>query len=112
VGLTEAQAKAAGHQVKVGKFPFSANSKASIVGSHEGFVKVVADAKHGELLGVHIIGPQATEMIAEAVVALELEATIEELMFTIHAHPRWRRRCWMALAAWRTWPSMFEPALL
>jgi dihydrolipoamide dehydrogenase len=87
VGLTEAQAKAAGHEVKVGKFPFSANSKASIVGSHEGFVKVVADAKHGELLGVHIIGPQATEMIAEAVVALELEATVEELMFTIHAHP-------------------------
>jgi dihydrolipoamide dehydrogenase len=87
VGLTEAQAKAAGHEVKVGKFPFSANSKASIVGSHEGFVKVVADAKYGELLGVHIIGPQATEMIAEAVVALELEATIEELMFTIHAHP-------------------------
>jgi len=87
VGLTEAQAKAAGHQVKVGKFPFSANSKASIVGSHEGFVKVVADAKHGEVLGVHIIGPQATELIAEAVVAMELEATIEELMFTIHAHP-------------------------
>jgi dihydrolipoamide dehydrogenase len=87
VGLTEAQAKAAGYEVKVGKFPFSANSKASIVGSHEGFVKVVADAKYGELLGVHIIGPQATEMIAEAVVALELEATIEELMFTIHAHP-------------------------
>jgi dihydrolipoamide dehydrogenase len=87
VGLTEAQAKAAGHEIKVGKFPFSANSKASIVGSHEGFVKVVADAKYGELLGVHIIGPQATEMIAEAVVALELEATIEELMFTIHAHP-------------------------
>ncbi len=87
VGLTEAQAKAAGHEVKVGKFPFSANSKASIVGSHEGFVKVVADAKHGELLGVHIIGPQATELIAESVVALELEANIEELMFTIHAHP-------------------------
>src|ERR1700744_3315990 len=87
VGLTEAQAKAQGHELKVGKFPFSANSKASIVGSHEGFVKVVADAKHGELLGVHIIGPQATEMIAESVVALELEATVEELMFTIHAHP-------------------------
>jgi dihydrolipoamide dehydrogenase len=87
VGLTEAQAKAAGHEVKVGKFPFSANSKASIVGSHEGFVKVVADARFGELLGVHIIGPQATEMIAESVVAMELEATIEELMFTIHAHP-------------------------
>jgi dihydrolipoamide dehydrogenase len=87
VGLTESQARAAGHEVKVGKFPFSANSKASIVGSHEGFVKVVANARHGELLGVHIIGPQATEMIAESVVALELEATIEELMFTIHAHP-------------------------
>jgi dihydrolipoamide dehydrogenase len=87
VGLTEAQAKEKGYAVKVGKFPFSANSKASIVGSHEGFVKVVADAKYGEVLGVHIIGPQATEMIAESVVALELEATIEELMFTIHAHP-------------------------
>jgi len=87
VGLTEAQAKAAGQEVKVGKFPFSANSKASIVGSHEGFIKVVADAKYGEVLGVHIIGPQATELVAEAVVAMQLEATIEELMFTIHAHP-------------------------
>lgn len=87
VGLTETQAKAQGHEVKVGKFPFSANSKASIVGSHEGFVKVVADSKYGELLGVHIIGPQATELVAEAVVAMELEATIEDLMFTIHAHP-------------------------
>jgi dihydrolipoamide dehydrogenase len=87
VGLTEAQAKAAGLEVKVGKFPFSANSKASIVGSHEGFIKVVADAKYGEVLGVHIIGPQATELVAEAVVAMQLEATVEELMFTIHAHP-------------------------
>src|ERR1700744_894932 len=87
VGLTEAQAKAQGHELKVGKFPFSANSKASIVGSHEGFVKVVADAKYGEVLGVHIIGPQATELIAEAVTAMELEATVNEMMFTIHAHP-------------------------
>ena len=87
VGLTEAQAKAAGLEVKIGKFPFSANSKASIVGSHEGFIKIVADAKYGEVIGVHIIGPQATELVAEAVVAMELEATIEELMFTIHAHP-------------------------
>jgi dihydrolipoamide dehydrogenase len=87
VGLTEAQAKAAGHEVKIGKFPFSANSKASIVGSHEGFIKIVADAKYGEVLGVHIIGPQATELVAEAVVAMQLEATVEELMFTIHAHP-------------------------
>jgi len=87
VGLTEAQAKEKGLQIKVGKFPFAGNSKASIVDSHEGFIKVVADAKYGEILGVHIIGPQATELIAEAVVAMELEATVEEMMFTIHAHP-------------------------
>jgi len=87
VGLTEAAARQAGRDVKIGKFPFTANSKASIVGSHEGFVKVVADAKYGEVLGVHIIGPQATEMVAEAVVALEMEATIDDLMFTIHPHP-------------------------
>jgi dihydrolipoamide dehydrogenase len=87
VGLTEAAAKEAGYQVKIGKFPFSANSKASIIHNHDGFIKVVADAKYGEVLGVHIIGPSATELIAECVVALELEATIDELMFTIHAHP-------------------------
>ena len=87
VGLTEAAAKERGYTVKVGKFPFSANSKASIVNAHEGFVKVVADAKYGEVLGVHIIGPQATELIAEAVTAIQLEATVEEMMFTIHAHP-------------------------
>jgi dihydrolipoamide dehydrogenase len=87
VGLSEAGAKELGHDVEVGKFPFTANSKASIVGSHEGFIKVVADKKHGEILGVHIIGPQATELIAEAVTALQLEATVEEMMFTIHAHP-------------------------
>jgi dihydrolipoamide dehydrogenase len=87
VGLTEAQAKEAGHEIKVGKFPFTANSKASIVGSHDGFIKIVADKKYGEILGVHIIGPQATELIAEAVTAIELEATVEDMMFTIHAHP-------------------------
>ncbi len=87
VGLTETQAKEKGCTVKVGKFPFSANSKASIIGSHEGFVKVIVDAKFGEILGVHIIGPQATELIAEAVTAMELEATVDEMMFTIHAHP-------------------------
>ena len=87
VGLTEAKAREAGHELKIGKFPFSANSRASIVGQHDGFVKIVADAKHGEILGVHIIGPQATELIAESVAAMELEATVEELMFTIHAHP-------------------------
>jgi dihydrolipoamide dehydrogenase len=87
VGLTEAKAKELGHNVKVGKFPFSANSRASIVGQHEGFIKIVSDAKYGEILGVHIIGPQATELIAEAVAAMELEGTVEDLMWTIHAHP-------------------------
>jgi dihydrolipoamide dehydrogenase len=87
VGLTEAQAREKGYEVKVGKFPFAGNSKATIVGAHEGFVKIVSDAKYGEILGVHIIGQQATEIIAEAVTALELEATVEEMMFTVHAHP-------------------------
>jgi dihydrolipoamide dehydrogenase len=87
VGLTETQAKEKGFEVKVGKFPFAGNSKATIVGSHDGFVKVVSDAKYGEILGVHIIGPQATEIIAEAVAVLELEGTVEDMMFTVHAHP-------------------------
>jgi len=87
VGLTEAKAREQGYNVKIGKFPFTANSRASIVGEHEGFIKVVSDAKYGEILGVHIIGPQATELIAEAVTAMELEATVEDLMWTIHAHP-------------------------
>ena len=86
-GLTETQAKEKGYTVKVGKFPFAGNSKATIVGSHDGFVKVVADAKYGEILGVHIIGPQATELIAEAVAVMELEGTVDDLMFTVHAHP-------------------------
>jgi dihydrolipoamide dehydrogenase len=87
VGLTERQAREQGHDVRVGKFPFLANSKASILGSHDGFVKVVADAKYGEILGVHIIGPHAYESIAEAVAAMESEATVETMMSTIHAHP-------------------------
>ncbi|HZO99612.1 MAG TPA: dihydrolipoyl dehydrogenase [Terriglobia bacterium] len=87
VGLTEAQAREAGYNLNVGKFPFTANSRASIVGQHEGFIKIVSDADYGEILGVHIIGPQATELIAEAVAAMELEATVEDLMWTIHAHP-------------------------
>ena len=87
VGLTEAQAKEKGYDVKVGRFPFAGNSKATIVDSHDGFVKIVSDAQYGEILGVHILGPQATELIAEAVAVLELEGTVEELMYTIHAHP-------------------------
>ncbi len=87
IGLTEAQAREAGYAVRVGKFPFTANSKASILGHHEGFIKVVAEERYGEVLGVHIIGPLATEMIAEAAAALGLEATVDDMMFTIHAHP-------------------------
>ena len=87
VGLTEAQARAQGRKVKVGKFPFVANSKASILGSHDGFVKIVADETYGEILGVHIIGPEAFELIGEGVLAMEAEATVETLMHTIHAHP-------------------------
>jgi dihydrolipoamide dehydrogenase len=87
VGLTEAQARAKGYRVKIGKFPFMANSKATIIGHHDGFVKVVADEQHGEILGVHIIGTSAYELIAEAVAAMEAEATVETLMHTIHPHP-------------------------
>ena len=87
VGLTEAQARAQGLAVKIGKFPFAANSKASILGQHDGFVKIVAEETYGEILGVHIVGPQAYELIGEAVLAMEAEATVETLMHTIHAHP-------------------------
>ena len=87
VGLTEAQAKAQGRKVKIGKFPFVGNSRATILGHHDGFVKVVADEEHGEILGVHIIGPEAFELIAEAVAAMESESTVDVMMQTIHAHP-------------------------
>ncbi len=87
VGLTEAQAKAAGYQVKVGRFPFAGNSRATILGHHEGFIKVVSDERYGEILGVHIIGPEGFELVAEAVAAMEAEATVELMMQTIHAHP-------------------------
>ena len=87
VGLTEAQAKAEGYKVKVGRFPFAGNSRATILGHHEGFVKVVAEETYGEILGVHIIGPEGFELIAEAVAAMEAEATVDVMMQTIHAHP-------------------------
>jgi dihydrolipoamide dehydrogenase len=87
IGLTEQQAREAGFDVKTGKFPFLANSKATILGQHEGFVKVVAEAKYGEILGVHAIGPLATEIIAEPVAAIGLEATLDDMATTIHAHP-------------------------
>jgi dihydrolipoamide dehydrogenase len=87
VGLTEKQAREAGFDVKTGKFPFLGNSKATILGQHEGFIKVVAEAKYGEILGVHAIGPLATEIIAEPTTALGLEATLDDMAATIHAHP-------------------------
>ena len=87
VGLSEAEARERGYDVAVGKFPFSASGKAAIEGKTSGFVKVVRETKHDELLGVHIIGPKATDLIAEACVALKIESTTEELFRTIHAHP-------------------------
>ena len=87
IGLTEKQARDAGFRVKTGKFPFLGNSKATILGQHEGFIKVVAEEKYGEILGVHAIGPLATEIIAEPVAALGLEATLDDMVATIHAHP-------------------------
>jgi len=87
VGYTEAAAKEAGYEVKVGKFPFSASGKAAAIGDQSGFVKVIFDAKYGEWLGCHIVGPGATELIAEAVTARHLETTATEIMESMHPHP-------------------------
>jgi dihydrolipoamide dehydrogenase len=87
VGLTEAEAKKRGYDVRVGKFNFGNLAKPRIVGHPDGFVKVVSESKYDEVLGVHIIGPHATDLISEASLALRLEATTEEITRTIHAHP-------------------------
>lgn len=87
VGLTEKAAKEAGHEIKVGKFPFMASGKASAAGATEGFVKVIYDAKYGEFLGAHLIGATVTEMIAEVVVARKLETTYHEILNAVHPHP-------------------------
>ena len=87
VGLTEAEAKRRGHDLKVGTFPLAANGKALAEGETDGLIKIVADAQYGEILGVHIIAAQATDLISEAVLALELEATLDEIAMTIHPHP-------------------------
>ena len=87
VGLTEAEAKARGYDVRVGTFPFGVLGRAKMAGEADGFVKIVADKKYDELLGVHMIGLRATELVAEATVALRLESTVEELIRTLHAHP-------------------------
>ena len=87
LGLTQAQARAAGHDIKVGKFNFRSSGKAMAIGSTNGFVKIIFDAKYGELLGCHIIGTEATELIAELGIAKALEATWQDLARTVHAHP-------------------------
>ncbi|MFB3132958.1 MAG: FAD-dependent oxidoreductase, partial [Rhodothermales bacterium] len=87
IGLTEKQAREAGHKVKTGEFPFSAIGKAMIMGETEGFIKIVSEANYDEVLGIHIIGPKATELIAEAGLGLRLETTVEEISRTVHAHP-------------------------
>jgi len=99
VGLTEAAAKEAGYEIKVGKFPFSASGKASAAGHKEGFVKVIFDAKYGEWLGCHMIGDHVTEMIAEAVVARKLETTGREIIEAIHPHPTMSEAIMEAVAA-------------
>jgi dihydrolipoamide dehydrogenase len=87
VGLTEARAKERGFDVRVGTFKFGVLGRARIAGETEGFVKIVAEKKYDEVLGVHMIGPRSTELVAEATLALRLECTVEELIRTIHAHP-------------------------
>ena len=87
VGLTEREAKERGYDVRVGTFPFGVLGRAKMAGETEGFVKIVADTKYDEVLGVHMIGLRSTELVAEATLALRLESTVEELIRTIHAHP-------------------------
>ena len=87
VGLSEEEARSAGYDVQTGRFPFRPLGRAMALGETEGLVKIVTERKYGEILGVHIIGPYATEMIHEAVIAIKLEATVEELVSAIHAHP-------------------------
>ena len=99
VGMTEEAAKAAGYELKIGKFPFSASGKASAAGAKEGFVKVIFDAKYGEWLGAHFIGANVTEMIAEVVVARNLETTGHEIVKSIHPHPTMSEAIMEAAAA-------------
>lgn len=87
VGITEAKAKELGYEVKVGRFPFKASGKARAIGETDGFVKLVIDSKYGEILGAHIVGSEATEMIAELGLARSLEATVDSVLHTMHAHP-------------------------
>jgi dihydrolipoamide dehydrogenase len=87
VGITEGEATNQGYQIRVGRFPFAANSMATILGERRGLVKIITDQKYGQILGVHIIGPKATELIAEATLAMKLDVTTEEIIATVHSHP-------------------------
>ncbi|MCG8579996.1 MAG: dihydrolipoyl dehydrogenase [Bacteroidales bacterium] len=99
VGMTEKAAKEAGHELKIGKFPFSASGKASAAGHKDGFVKLIFDAKYGELLGAHLIGANVTEMIAELVTARKLETTGHEIIKAVHPHPTMSEAVMEAAAA-------------
>jgi dihydrolipoamide dehydrogenase len=99
VGMTEKQAKDAGYEIKIGKFPYTASGKASAAGAKEGFIKLIFDAKYGELLGAHMIGGNVTEMIGEIVVARNLETTGHELIKSIHPHPTMSEAIMEAAAA-------------
>ncbi len=99
VGYTETKAKEAGYDIKVGKFPFTASGKASAAGAKDGFVKLIFDAKYGELLGAHMIGYNVTEMIAEIVAIRKLETTGHEIIKTVHPHPTMSEAVMEAAAA-------------
>lgn len=99
VGMTEKAAREAGREIKIGKFPFTASGKASAAGAKEGFVKVIVDAKYGEILGAHMIGENVTEMIAEIVAARKLESTGREIIDTVHPHPTLSEAVMEAMAA-------------
>jgi dihydrolipoamide dehydrogenase len=98
-GMTEKQAREAGYEIKVGKFPYTASGKAAAAGAKEGFVKVIFDAKYGEWLGAHMIGANVTEMIAEVIAARKLETTGHEIIKTIHPHPTMSEAIMEAVAA-------------
>ncbi|HOF22244.1 MAG TPA: dihydrolipoyl dehydrogenase, partial [Bacteroidales bacterium] len=99
VGYTEEAARAAGYEIKVGKFPFTASGKASAAGSRDGFVKLIFDASYGELLGAHMIGANVTEMISGLVIARKLESTAHEIMKSVHPHPTMSEAIMEAAAA-------------
>jgi len=96
VGVTEEEAVAQGYEVRIGRFPFAASGMAAILGEQRGLVKIISDQKYGQILGVHIIGPQATSLIPEAALAMKLEVTPQEIVATMHAHPTLSEALWEA----------------